>query len=104
MTEQDSALALLHDIKELLWAVFTLIGGCALFFLGLLIHGVLLPKLLLLLGVVQIVSAIILAKGAYRRHADTRQTARFFRPEGVRQLCPFKSTNKTGWCGSPPMP
>ena len=62
MTEQDSALALLHDIKELLWAVFTLIGG------------VLLPKLLLLLGVVQIVSAIILAKGAYRRHADTRQT------------------------------
>ena len=42
--------------------------------LGLLIHGVLLPKLLLLLGVVQIVSAIILAKGAYRRHADTRQT------------------------------
>ena len=30
--------------------------------------------LLLLLGVVQIVSAIILAKGAYRRHADTRQT------------------------------
>ena len=74
MTEQDSALALLHDIKELLWAVFTLIGGCALFFLGLLIHGVLLPKLLLLLGVVQIVSAIILAKGAYRRHADTLHT------------------------------
>ena len=36
--------------------------------------AVLLPKLLLLLGVVQIVSAIILAKGAYRRHADTRQT------------------------------
>ena len=34
MTEQDSALALLHDIKELLWAVFTLIGGCALFFWG----------------------------------------------------------------------